>query len=293
MSARAFAGWFAGLVAAASIAAVVIGTPCALGQTQSEGHGDQTLAASTPPQPTSDSASSPSALDSRSTVLKNGAGADSQQAPAVIPVAATVNMPTDATVQHSPQAAGMASKVKAVVVSLIPMTPAQRVKFEEGIAAFPSFCHEWEQKLRDRELNNLDHLAWQVRDGYETATYVGYSNVESCETKPTRTTLLGKLKYEELRYYLVGKTVDATFERPGSFLVPWLETFLVIDGPTQKTLHARVVIADEDFSFAGPVGDFSERVHLDPFRAERINEKESRVITDCLENLRQPVLETA
>ena len=102
----------------------------------------------------------------------------------------------------------MASKVKAVVVSLIPMTPAQRVKFEEGIAAFPSFCHEWEQKLRDRELNNLDHLAWQVRDGYETATYIGYSNVESCETKPTRTTLLGKLKYEELRYYLVGKTVD-------------------------------------------------------------------------------------
>jgi hypothetical protein len=101
------------------------------------------------------------------------------------------------------------SKIKAAMSRLMPMTLFDGRRYSRAAATFPSFCHDWERKLHDREVNNLDHIAWQQRNGYQTATYTGYGKVESCQCKPTRQGVpIGKLTYVEMSYYLVGKTIE-------------------------------------------------------------------------------------
>lgn len=105
-----------------------------------------------------------------------------------------------------PKTESVTAQVRAIL-SKLPVV--QRLKFQRASAAFPTFCQGWERKLHDREVDNLAHLSWQTRGGFETATYVGYGRVESCETKESSVGVpIGKLTYEEYRYYLVGKTVD-------------------------------------------------------------------------------------
>ena len=208
MMVGALTGWLAGSVATA-LTVTLLAAPLALGQ-QTDQRSEQTLASSHP----SDAAElAPQPADVKpagSTILKSAQIPDTAQASpaAVVPVAATVNLPANATVQQSSPPTSAASTASAMVASFLPMTGAQRLKFEQGAAVFPSFCHDWERRLHERESNNLDHLTWQARNGYQTATYTGYSTIESCETKPTRTTLIGKLTYEELDYYIIGKSVD-------------------------------------------------------------------------------------
>jgi hypothetical protein len=113
---------------------------------------------------------------------------------------------THATGLIPPRTGSITEQVKAILSKL----PAvQRLKFQRASAAFPSFCQGWERKLRDREVDNLAHLNWQARDGFKNATYVGYGRVESCETKASSVGVpIGKLTYEEYRYYLAGKSVN-------------------------------------------------------------------------------------
>jgi hypothetical protein len=118
-----------------------------------------------------------------------------------------------AAVKHSDPAqiasTGAKAGAKAAFESFLSMTLLEKRKYESAAATFPAFCQDWERRLRERELDNLTHVAWQQRNGYQTATYVGYSKVESCETKPAVHGLaIGKLRYEEESYYLVGKTID-------------------------------------------------------------------------------------
>jgi hypothetical protein len=111
-----------------------------------------------------------------------------------------------ATSQHL---SGAAAAVKAEVKALVPMTLRERRVYERASSEFPAFCRDWERKLRDREVNNLANIAWRERDGYETATYVGYSPIEQCQCHESRQGIpIGDVTYEEIQYYLVGKTID-------------------------------------------------------------------------------------
>ena len=48
-----------------------------------------------------------------------------------------------------------------------------------------------------------DSLNWQEKSGYETASYVGYSPIKTCECKESAEGIpLGKVTYDEENYYL-------------------------------------------------------------------------------------------
>lgn len=104
---------------------------------------------------------------------------------------------------------GSEEAVKAEVKALTPRTLRERRVFERASSEFPAFCRDWERKLRDREVNNLANLSWEARSGYETATYVGYGPIEQCQCHESRQGIpIGEVSYEEIQYYLVGKTLD-------------------------------------------------------------------------------------
>jgi|SRR5579875_1509248 len=111
---------------------------------------------------------------------------------------------------------GASAVVKASVEQFTFHSAAEKSRYEHAASLFPSFCQEWQRLLHDREVNNLAHLNWQLRQGYETATYTGYGQVESCDTKESVEGIpIGKITYEELSYYLAGKTInDARNAKP-------------------------------------------------------------------------------
>jgi hypothetical protein len=117
----------------------------------------------------------------------------------------------DLTITHAsglsrPPSHGITADVRAILSHL---SIVQRHKFERASANFPAFCQDWERRLHDREVNNLEHINWQKRGGYQTATYVAYGKVQACDTKESsRGVPIGKLSYQEYNYYLTGKTVD-------------------------------------------------------------------------------------
>lgn len=84
-----------------------------------------------------------------------------------------------------------------------------RHEFETAFRKLPSFCQDWQSKLHEREINNLANLTWQVKNGYETAIYVGYGKVDGCLCKESAEGVpIGKVTYDEYQYYLVGKTLN-------------------------------------------------------------------------------------
>ena len=91
-----------------------------------------------------------------------------------------------------------------------------RHEFETAFRRLPSFCQDWQSKLHEREINNLAHLTWQEKNGYETATYVGYGKVDGCLCKESAEGVpIGKVTYDEYQYYLTGKTLnDAKVAKP-------------------------------------------------------------------------------
>jgi hypothetical protein len=111
----------------------------------------------------------------------------------------------------APQTAGksLKTKVKAALQKVNPLRLLRDREFKKAAALFPNFCKDWERKLHDREVNNQSHIAWQVKDGWETGTYTGYSPVQQCEChQSTDGYSIGKVKYDEFKYYIVGKTPD-------------------------------------------------------------------------------------
>jgi hypothetical protein len=81
--------------------------------------------------------------------------------------------------------------------------------FEHAAGLFPAFCKDWERKLHDRELNNLENVTWKDQNGWKTGTYLGYSPIKTCSCKrSTGGAPIGELTYQETEYYLTGRTVE-------------------------------------------------------------------------------------
>jgi len=100
-----------------------------------------------------------------------------------------------------------ARAVKAALLKVNPLRLLRDKEFKTASAQFPAFCKDWERKLHDREVNNLGHVAWTEKDGWETGTYTGYGPVQKCEChQSTDGYSIGKVTYEEFQYYLIGKT---------------------------------------------------------------------------------------
>ena len=101
------------------------------------------------------------------------------------------------------------TKVKAALEKVNPLRLLRDREFKKAAAVFPNFCKDWERKLHDREVNNQSHIAWQMKDGWETGIYTGYSPVQQCECHQSHDGYsIGKVKYDEFRYYIVGKTAE-------------------------------------------------------------------------------------
>lgn len=146
----------------------------------------------------------PAAGAGTSSVAKTPAGSV-----ASTPQSADGQMAAAGPLDASPAKPLLKQKVKALVSKIAPDRLKRDREFKTAAAQFPEFCHHWEQNLRDRETNNLQKLAFAIKDGFETATYTGYGKVSGCESHQSKDGYsIGKVTYEEFVYYLVGKTPD-------------------------------------------------------------------------------------
>jgi hypothetical protein len=106
-------------------------------------------------------------------------------------------------------------KTEDLGARLAHLTRAQREKWLHASAAMPAFCHDWNRMLHDREVNNLSHLDWHERQGYETASYTGYGQVEGCQCKESDEGVpIGKVTYQEMNYYLAGRSIQEAKAHP-------------------------------------------------------------------------------
>ena len=107
-------------------------------------------------------------------------------------------------------------RAKSALHKINPARLLRDREYKKASAVFPSFCKDWEHKLHEREVNNLGHVAWTEKDGYETGTYVGYGPVQKCEChQSTDGYSIGKVTYDEFNYYVTGKTKEeAEHARP-------------------------------------------------------------------------------
>jgi hypothetical protein len=100
-------------------------------------------------------------------------------------------------------------KFKAALHKLNPKRLFLDHEYKKAAAAFPTFCEKWSSYLKDREKNNLSHIAWRFENGFQTALYTGYSSIESCQAHQSPGGYaLGKLSYEEYHYLIKAKTRD-------------------------------------------------------------------------------------
>lgn len=81
-------------------------------------------------------------------------------------------------------------------------------QFETAAARFPAFCEKWGRLLQQRDVNDVDHINWKLKDGWETGTYTGYSKIKTCSCKQSEGFAIGKLSYDEVTYYVAGKTKE-------------------------------------------------------------------------------------
>ncbi len=81
--------------------------------------------------------------------------------------------------------------------------------FDRASDSFPAFCKDWQRRLHDRELNNLENITWKDENGWKTGTYTAYSPIKSCNCKhSTGGVPIGELTYQETEEYLAGRTVE-------------------------------------------------------------------------------------
>ncbi|MGH7814368.1 MAG: hypothetical protein ACREQI_10265 [Candidatus Binataceae bacterium] len=101
-------------------------------------------------------------------------------------------------------------RVKALVARLTPARIKMDLQFRKAKAAFPAFCLRWQRDLRDRETNNLAHLVFNDKAGYQTATYTGYGKIDACTAHQSKNGYaIGRITYREFQYYLAGNTEEA------------------------------------------------------------------------------------
>jgi hypothetical protein len=117
--------------------------------------------------------------------------------------------PNGGTAQHEKNVkSGRYELDQAVKQLSVSKRPGDDV-FRRATQTFPAFCKDWERRLHDRELNNLESMTWKDKDGYKTGTYLAYSPIKSCNCKrSTGGVPIGELTYQETEYFLEGKTPD-------------------------------------------------------------------------------------
>ena len=143
--------------------------------------------------------------------LSAGTSTDSAKAPA-----ASASTSVEPGAKASPAAKSaktlkqkVKSAAKAVLAKITPERRKRDTEFKKAAALFPAFCKDWARKLHDREINNQTHIAWQMKDGWDTGSYVGYGPVQKCECHQSSDGYsIGKVSYDEFQYYVTGKTED-------------------------------------------------------------------------------------
>ena len=88
-----------------------------------------------------------------------------------------------------------------------PSHAVSSTEYERAARSFPEFCRAWQRKLDEDAKNQKNLLQWQDRDGWKTATYSGYGPIRSCTCKLRDGVPLGRITYEEIEYYIAGRTV--------------------------------------------------------------------------------------
>lgn len=131
---------------------------------------------------------------------------DSADAVPAKPAAASAPL----TIASPPAHKSLKKKVQAAVMRKVNALRAMRDKeFAKASSLFPTFCKDWERKLRDRQANNESHITWQEKNGWETGSYTGYGPIQKCECHQSSDGYsIGKVTYDELQYYVTGKTPD-------------------------------------------------------------------------------------
>jgi hypothetical protein len=138
----------------------------------------------------------------------------SNQSASAATVSPSEQKPSDLKALHDP---ALQQQTKDVLTTLSPERRRLDREFQQASALFPAFCKDWEQKLREREANNIEHLELKMQNGFETALYTGYSSVESCESHQSPQGFsIGKLSYEEFHYLIKEKTLDEAKHAKGN-----------------------------------------------------------------------------
>jgi hypothetical protein len=152
-----------------------------------------------------------------------------QITPAATVVASTGTPGVNVANTGSPVLKGLnGNGMQGAAQTLNPVMMRALKQFRIASASFPDFCRDWGHKLTVREHDNLGNIKWEMRDGVETGSYVGYSSIDSCTCKEaTNGVAVGILTYKEFDYTLSGKSVDeAEHSTPhASTVVPTREIF--------------------------------------------------------------------
>jgi hypothetical protein len=161
-------------------------------------------------------------------------------APVLPPNLAQTNPPATAVVASTGPAVNVANTGSPVLKglngngmqgeaqTLNPVMMRALKEFQVASASFPDFCRDWAHKLSVREHDNVEHIKWEMRDGVETGSYVGYSSIDSCTCKEaTNGVAVGILTYKEFDYTLTGKSLEeARHATPhAATIVPTREIF--------------------------------------------------------------------
>jgi hypothetical protein len=128
----------------------------------------------------------------------------------VSPNLGQTNPPATVVASTGPILKGLDNKgMQGTAQTLNPVMMRALKQFQVASASFPDFCREWSRKLSAREHDNLGNIKWELHDGVETGTYVGYGPISSCTCKEaTNGVAVGILTYKEFDYTLTGKSIE-------------------------------------------------------------------------------------
>jgi hypothetical protein len=193
-------------VLAIGLVAVAMTFPAAATSLRAQDSAPSTISKSAEAPPSSPDGSNAAASAINNQPAAPSAGADKSASSIASSIAGQVHQPSDLKALHDPK---LQQKLGNVLKKLTPERQRMDKEYASASAVFPSFCKDWEQKLHDRESNNLQHLIWKLENGFETALYTGYSKIESCEAHQSDQGFsIGTITYEEYQYQKKGKTQD-------------------------------------------------------------------------------------
>lgn len=126
----------------------------------------------------------------------------------MLPSGVSIPSPTPSVSAKPPvESASLGPKGSNVLPKIHFRSDTARRIYQRAAAALPGFCRHWEHNLQLRVVRNLSHLKWKSKNGYKTATYIGYGQIEQCECKESAEGIpIADITYEQYNYNLVGKT---------------------------------------------------------------------------------------